>query len=246
MVKSFTKSSDPVLGDSPRSSDGQTSHESLPADTPVKPRDTSTLVCSLGSLDQSRSAVFKDLAAIPIVENAVFEKFLPRWKPAALPAKVDAHIKESKELKGWAHFSNEPKRIEGRETDIFKAFSRLIQDIIRATTILARNTPPTCSHSHNPDFTPYSTTRDNTSKPDGYLVFEPTIHVKTRTVDLYRPYAMLRHIAEHHKDINKPCQCGGDGINWEDIGAPFELKPKDNVKAKTDVRESSPARYNPS
>ncbi|KAG9022754.1 hypothetical protein FRB95_014238 [Tulasnella sp. JGI-2019a] len=194
---------------------------SVSIETPAVARHTSTQSYLSGNLEQSRTAVLKDLKPIPIAENDVFKQWLPRLQPGVNVEQIRDRLIESKSLtlNGWKHWPNDPAHTAGSENEVFKAFSTPVGDIISAIK-LEMNIAPTATLLNNPTGTPLSERR-NTSQPDGYMVLEPVPR------ENLRPYAVLKH-------QEKPGTGNLLPTYWEDIAVPLEYKKDNTPTARLD------------
>ena len=206
--------------------DGQPSQQFPSESTHSRARHTSTVD---DHLRRNRAAVFRELGPVPIAPDEVFEKFLPR------PPVDSLSIESSFAPSTWDRWPNEPTRSEGDGNTVFETLSSLINDIIETASKRLR-VKATAYHIHNPTFAPFSN-KSNSSQPDGYFALVPEPGGPTQPTQLCWPYALLKHALDDEKGKSQsPCDCSC-GINWEDIGCPWEYNKDDNDKSRADVRK---------
>ncbi|KAG8989842.1 hypothetical protein FRB94_013968, partial [Tulasnella sp. JGI-2019a] len=182
-------SSEPLTLSTTRSQDDEKTPSPLPSvpiEAPAVAWHANAPSHLTGNLEHSSTADLNDLKSIPIIDKDVFKKILPNLPSGVTVKGVATRLTESKALthNGWKHWPNDPVHTPGSENEVFKAFSKLVGDIIDATELDAKITP-TATLLNNPTGTPLSERRSS-SQPDGYLVLEPG------PGESLRPYAKLK------------------------------------------------------
>lgn len=205
-------------------------------DTPVKSKSTLTAPAILNGLEQGRQAVMRDSgSAIRMVSVAYFHSAL--LPPLRSGLDVDdivkrlvqgGHIKGGKDAdeQRWNYFPKDPSDAKDVENKVFKDFEVIAtavcntsQTALREWTKAksrAKRTPfidvrPTTIVECNPDTTPFSTLRTNTSKPDSFARLNPGT-----------PFAL-------------PGSLTNGSLLWDEIVVPGEFKKNSTWKDINDV-----------
>lgn len=205
-------------------------------DTPVKSKSTLTAPAVLNGLEEGRQAVIRDSGSvIPLVPVAYFQSaLLPPLRSGLDIADIvkrlvqDGHIKGGKDAdeQRWNYFPKDPSDSTYVENTVFKDFE-LIATAVCSTSQTAlrerakaksraKRTPfidvrPTTIVECNPDTTPFSTIRSNTSKPDSFARLNPGT-----------PFAL-------------PGSLSNGSLLWDEIVVPGEFKKNSTWKDINDV-----------
>lgn len=201
-------------------------------DTPAKMKSTLTARAFTNGLEEGRKAVMLDLGhAIPAVSVKYFQTaLLPPIRRDLNVNNIITRLRHAGYLnkkKRWIEFfKKEPSKALPLENNVFEDFERIADVVLEAagTAITSwaaahpnevqQDARPTTKFQCNPNDTPESKSRDNTSKPDSFAVLNPCAPF-SQPITLSTP--------------NHP------GVLWDDIVAPGEFKKKTTVADINDV-----------